>query len=272
MPVHLEQPIQALSKQEFHDLDFQIMRWAFDAHNQLGRFYDEKVYQNELLRKCRDNGLNAATEVKIELTHETFKKDLFIDLLIENGSLYELKTATSIISDHRIQTLDYLFLSHIKHGKIINFRPPSVEHEFASTTLTFADRKNFSVCVIDWDHKSETANRLNAIVTDLFSDWGVFLDTALYKEAIIHFFGGRDAVLHPIKIQKDGVFLGSQKRPLLSPSETFCISSVKNKTQTYREHLQRFLNHTKLKSLHWINLNRSEVQFRSLYNQKSFCP
>lgn len=64
MPVQLKQPIQCITEQEFHDLDFQIMRWAFDAHNQLGRFYDEKIYQNELLNTCRDNGLIAETELK----------------------------------------------------------------------------------------------------------------------------------------------------------------------------------------------------------------
>jgi len=272
MPVHLEQPVNLLTEQEFHDLDFQIMRWAFDTHNQLGRFYDEKIYQNELLKKCRMNGLQAETEVKIELTHKTFKKDLFIDLLLENSSIYELKATTSIISDHRIQTLDYLFLSNTQHGKIINFRPPSVEHEFISTTLDHIDRKNYSINEEEWLAESIIAERLRETVLTILSDWGLFLDTALYKEAICHFFKGSEDVIRPIEIQKDGVLLGTQKTPLISPSETFCISSVKNGVTTYKPHLQRFLNCTTLDSLYWINLNNSEVQLSSLKNKKLFCP
>ena len=89
MPIHLKQPIKALSEQEFHDLNFHVMRWAFDAHNRLGRFYDEKIYQNERLQACLAAGLKAETEVKIRLTHKTFKKDLFIDRLLENGSVFQ---------------------------------------------------------------------------------------------------------------------------------------------------------------------------------------
>ncbi len=271
MPIQLEQPIKALSEQEFHDLDFQVMRLAFDAHNRLGRFYDEKIYQNELLNLCRDNGISAETEVKIGLTHKSFTKDLFIDLLIENGSVYELKTANSIVSDYRIQTLDYLLLSNIRHGKIIIFRPPSVEHEFVSTSLAPSDRRNISILEESWHHGSETADKLKSIASDLFDDWGAFLDSKLYKEAICHFFGGQEEISVPIEILKNGCSIGTQKIPLFSSTETFCISSVKIDVSGYQNHLQRFLNCTPLKSLFWINLNRSEVQFRTL-RSKLFCP
>jgi len=272
MPILLKQPIQALSEQAFHDLDFQVMRWAFDAHNQLGRFYDEKIYQNELLQKCRENGLVAEAEVKIRLTHKTYKKDLFIDLLLENGAIYELKATDSIVSKHRIQTLDYLLLNNIRHGKIINYRPMSVQHEFVSTTLSLVDRQNYSVCDANWATESKTACQLKDTTLELLSDWGLFLDTALYNEAICHFSGGSEKIIHPIEIKKDGALLGTQKAPLLSPTETFCISSVKRGISTYANHLQRFLNNTSLHALYWINLNNSEVQFYSLKNKKLFCP
>jgi len=265
MPVHLEQPIRVLSEQEFHDLDFQVMRWAFDTHNCLGRFYDEKIYQNELLAICRENGLMAETEVKINLTHKTFSKDLYIDLLLERGSICELKAAASIISEHRIQTLDYLLLSDIQYGKIINFRPSSVEHEFVSTSLNNTARHNFSVSHNNWDQKSETAIHLKTVAIDILSDGGAFLDSALYKEAIGHFFGGLEEITKPVEIHKNGKLIGIQKTPLLSLTETFCISSVKTGISTCRAHLQRFLNCTNLNSLLWINLNRSEVQFSTLY-------
>lgn len=48
-------------------------------------------------------------------------------------------------------------------------------------------------------------------------------------------------------------------------SETFCVSSVKTDIPSYQNHLQRFLNCTNLRYLYWINLNHSEVQFRTLH-------
>lgn len=265
MPVQLEYPINMLLEQEFHDLDFKIMRWAFDVHNRLGRFYDEKIYQNELMAICRANGFHAESEVKIQLTHKTFSKDLFIDLLVENGAIYELKAADSIVSKYRIQTLDYLLLSGVRHGKIINFRRPSVEHEFVSTSLTYPERQNISVREESWNHSSETAGTLRSITEALLADWGAFLDSKLYKEALCHFFGGQEEITTPIEILKNGCSIGTQNVPLLSPTETFCVSSVKTDISSYQNHLQRFLNCTNLTSLYWINLNRSEVQFRTLH-------
>lgn len=265
MPINVEHPVNAVSEQTFREIDYIIMRLAFGAHNRMGRFYDEKIYQNELLATCKENGINAASEVNIELTHKTFTKNLFIDLLIESGIVYELKTADAIISDHRIQTIDYLLLSQIRHGKIINFRPGSVQHEFISTTLNHNDRIAISVCDNEWDHSTETALGLKAITTDLLADWGAFLNTNLYKEAIAHFFGGLDEIVKPVDIHRNETSIGTQNLPLLSPTETFCISSVKTGSKSYQSHLQRLLSCTPLKSLHWINLNNSEVSFITLH-------
>jgi GxxExxY protein len=266
MPIQISQPVKLYSEQEFHDLDFQVMRLAFDAHNQLGRLYDEKIYQNELIKLCQEKGLKTSSEVEIQLMHGSFVKNLFIDLLIEEGGIYELKAATMITPSHKTQTLGYLFLTDTLHGKIINFRPPSVEHEFVSTTLRFADRQNFSVCNKHWISKSEAAQKLKAIATALFSDWGVFLDTALYREAICHLYSKGNNIEQSIEVKNGSTVLGKQNLPLLSPEESFCISSVRNGLSTYQAHLQRFLGHTPLKHLHWININNLDVQFQTLSN------
>lgn len=166
MPILFNQPIKQLSEQEFHNLDFQMMRFAFNTHNRLGRFYDEKIYQNELISLCAEAGLEIATQVMIKLTHHSFCKHLFIDLLIENGGIYELKASNAIVASHRVQVLGYLFLAGIQHGKIINFRPPSVEHEFVSTSLTHAERRSFSVNEDNWDDKTESAQWLKSVFID----------------------------------------------------------------------------------------------------------
>lgn len=267
MPVQVEHPVKALSEQEFHDLDFQVMRLAFDTHNRLGRFYDEKIYQNELIRLCNDEGLKTASEVKIQLMHTLFFKNLFIDCLIEDGAIYELKAAESISSSHRVQTLGYLFLSNVQHGKIINFRPSSVEHEFVSTTLTLHDRLKIHLIEKSWNRNSATALKLKSLVTDLFSDWGLFLNTDWYREAICHLWDGGRNLDHSVEIKSGSVVLGKQIVPLIAHAESFCISSIKNKISVYQAHLQRFLDHTDLQALHWININHFNVKLNTLSNR-----
>ena len=267
MPITVNQPITPLTEQAFYDLDFQIMKRAFDIHNRMGRFYDEKIYQAELLELCKTQGFAAQTEVKIQLKHSSFYKNLFIDLLIENSSIYELKTAQKIASPHRVQTLDYLFLTGTQHGKIINFRPPSVEHEFVSTTLTPTDRRMFSIYEKHWNNDSEAAFKLKSLTIDLLQDWGTFLNTTFYKEAICHLYESGIDIIQSVDIKSGAIVLGKQNIPLLSPSESFCISSVRNGTPTYRTHLSRFLEHTNLRYLHWININDSTVELETLSNK-----
>lgn len=267
MPITVTYPIKLLSEREFHQLDFHVMRLAFEAHNQLGRFYNEEIYKNKLVELCKNEGLDARTEVKIELTHGQFHKNLFIDTVIDSASIYELKTARAIDAAHRAQALGYLFLANIQHGKIINFRPPSVEHEFVSTSLTLPERRKISIDDKNWKHNSSTAKKLKAIVIDLLNDWGAFLDTDLYKEAIRSLFSPAKEISHPVEIKSGSLLLGKQNLPLISPTETFTVSSIRNGISTYQTHLHRFLKHTRLTHLHWINIDNFNVQFTTISNK-----
>ena len=271
MPILPKHPVEKISEQEFHKLDYAIMGIAFDVHNQLGRFYDEKIYQNKLLDACRKSGMEAEAEFEVKLTHKNFSKSFFIDLLVNRCSVYELKTIKAVQEPQRIQTLDYLFMTDTNHGKIINFRPPSVESEFVSTSLNHQDRHSFKIREAGWIEHSEKATRIRILLAELLDDWGVFLNTAIYQEAIFHFLGDGTDIVQPIEIKSGNTLLGHQKTPLLSSTETFCLTSVTRDLSTYQMHLLRFLSHTQLKSLYWINFNRFEVQLTSLENTL-FCP
>jgi len=48
MPVKHSVMIEPISEDEFHLLDHKIMGIVFSMHKELGRFCDEKIYQNEL--------------------------------------------------------------------------------------------------------------------------------------------------------------------------------------------------------------------------------
>jgi hypothetical protein len=195
---------------------------------------------------------------------------LYIDLLINGSTVYELKACKTITEPNRTQSLNYLFSTNTQHGKLINFRPPSVEHEFISTKLDFEKRQNFKHEDSDWG-SGEQADQLREIMIRLLSDWGSFLDTGIYLDAIYHFLGGKDSILRDIAIINNGTTLGHQKTALLSETEAFCLTSVSKNISAYRNHLTRFLNHTNLEYLHWINLNRQTVKFTSL-KKKLFCP
>jgi GxxExxY protein len=263
MPILLPHPINSLSEQAFHKLDYDVMALAFEVHNEFGRFFDEVIYQNELKEKCQDKGFEVENELKIRLTHKEYTKPLFIDLLIENG-VYELKTVKAIQEAQRIQTLNYLFSTNTQHGKIINFRPASVEYEFVSTTLNNRSRKQFTIQCDPWRALSQEAETLKNLMLELLEDWGAFLDTHLYEEALIHFLGGEENCVRAVQIRNDNQLLGTQKLNVLSESEFFMITAARNNTSPLKNHLKKLMRHTSLEHLYWINLNHSEIQFATL--------
>jgi len=268
MPILLPYSIDALSEQDFHKLDYSVMALAFEVHNQLGRFYDEQIYKNKLKQKCRESGFETDCEVQIRLAHQDFSKRLFIDLLV-NGSVYELKTIKSIQEPQRIQALNYVFATNTRHGKIINFRPSSVEHEFVSTTLDHGARKQFSIQDSRWVEHSVHARKLKNKMVDILYDWGAFFGTPLYEEALIHFFGGEQKVIQTIEIKNGSQLLGHQRFTCLSETEFFLVTAAKDDTRRYETHLNRLLIHTSFKHLYWINLNRSLIRFTTLENNHS---
>lgn len=270
MPIELQHPIQQISEKEFHELDYEIMRMAFATHGDLGRFYDETIYQNELERRCQEAGISTTKEFETKLIHKDFEKPLFLDLLINASSMYELKATKSIVDPHRIQALNYLFATNTQHGKLINFRPSSVEHEFVSTHLTLEKRRKYCIEDKGWDRGSNP-ERIRAILSSLLDDWGAFLDTDIYLDALCHFLGGKEHIIRPVEIHSQTTLLGQQKIPLLSTTEGFCLTSLTKNIPAYKKHLIRFLKHTHLESIHWINFNRSQINLTSL-PRKLFCP
>lgn len=145
MPIkHKIQNLQ-ISNEDYHSLDYEIMRLVFFIHRDIGRFLNEKIYQNELAYRCEKAGIKpVAVEVPVEISFENFKKWYYLDLLI-NNVIYELKTVQNLSGEHQKQTINYLLLTGLQHAKLINFRPQSVEYRFVTTQLTPEKRYNFKI-------------------------------------------------------------------------------------------------------------------------------
>lgn len=90
MPIRLGVQTKPISCDDFHALDYKVMGIVFSIHRDLGRFWDERIYQNELAYRCKRAGFErVAVEVPIYVSFDDFTKIYKIDLLIDNG-IYEL--------------------------------------------------------------------------------------------------------------------------------------------------------------------------------------
>src|SRR6266478_2492323 len=114
MPISSPMSIRPINQEEFARLDYQVMRCAFDSQNELGRLCDEVIYQNDLAARLEAAGLAPIRkEVPVTVTHKDFSKTYYLDLVVGDAGIYELKTAACLAPEHDSQLLNYLFLQGV---------------------------------------------------------------------------------------------------------------------------------------------------------------
>ena len=101
MPINTRFKIENISDKEFYSLDYKIMGIVFDVHNEFGHFCNEKIYKIELADRCQKRELGAVQiEEPIYVSYNDFTKIYYMDLLINQSVMYELKTTKAIIIVH----------------------------------------------------------------------------------------------------------------------------------------------------------------------------
>lgn len=265
MPIHCPVRIAKLPCDEMRRLDYQVMAHAFASQNELGRLCDESVYQVDLVARLTAAGLGPVLdELPVEVTHADFKAAYKLDLVVANLAVYELKTVSVLIGEHQAQLLNYLFLTNSSRGKLINFRSKSVESFFVNTSLDDAQRRRMELEDHRWSAATVAGRDLKFLMLELVRDWGLFLEVALYCEAIIHFLGGFDRVVSQVPMFRQGISLGKQEFLLAGPDVAFRVTAYTEHLNDHETHLSRLLRHSPLRALYWINMNHHLVQFVTL--------
>ena len=262
MPVLVDAELRRMSQAEFGPIAYAVMERAFEVRRELGPSFDEGIYQRAIVVGLPD----ARTEVSIKVSYGNFRKNYYLDLLIEHGAVFEIKVAEAINPRHRAQLLNYLLLCNLQHGKLINMRPPRIEHEFVNSHVEHADRTGFSVDDAGWCQRSPVECRLKELFLDILHDWGTSLAIPLYEEAITHFLGGEESVLRDVEVRFQSCVVGQQPMRLLTSDSAFRITNINRPTdiEQFKQHLQRVLAHTNLKSIQWINMTLRHVTFQTI--------
>ncbi|WP_442506768.1 GxxExxY protein [Novipirellula sp. SH528] len=260
MPIICPIEFAPLSTEDFGPLDYAVMEHAYASHKYLGSLADETVYQWDFWSRLHDAGYNADREVPVSITFESFRKDYFLDLVVVDKAVYELKTVSSLTSRHLAQLLNYLLLLDLQRGKIINFRPMSVDSKFVNAPLSGADRRRFTINSHDW----RGPQALLDLVRRLLVDWGTGLEMALYEQAIMHLMGGDAQANVMLDMSREGKSLGLQRFHLATPQSAFRLTTFIKPPDGYASQLSRLLRASPLDAIHWINISYHEVIFTTI--------
>lgn len=112
------------------DLVFRIIGCAMAVHNALGHGLREKTYENSLAVEFKHQGLESSKQVKFPVYYRNEYVDEFIpDLVVEKRVIVDTKTVETIIDEHRGTMLNYLKITGLKVGLIINYKHRKLEWE-----------------------------------------------------------------------------------------------------------------------------------------------
>jgi GxxExxY protein len=256
MPIRCAVPIPRLNQKQFGEISFRVMAHVFAIHRDFGRLFDERIYKQELAQRLPGVRL----ETQVDVTHRTFTKRYFLDVLTAEGALFEFKAVEDFTPRHRAQLLNYLLLLDLAHGKLVNLRSAEVQHEFVNAAMTTGERRCFAVQRHDFDVHSPGAVALEAILIPLLDDFGTGLDLSFYEEAVTHLLGGEATVVREVEvISCDGTTLGTQRLSLCAPDAAFRFTTLAIPPTSFSDHCRRLLRHLPLEAIQWINITNHEI-------------
>ena len=112
----------AKSAHELNDLTHRIIGIAIEVHKKLGPGFQEKIYQEALLKEFEKSRIEFEKQkvVRVDYDGQSLGNQR-IDLLVDDKVILEIKACTKIIPIYRDQLISYLKTTDKKLGLILNF-------------------------------------------------------------------------------------------------------------------------------------------------------
>jgi GxxExxY protein len=112
------------------DLSYKIVGILFSVHRQLGNRYQEKYYQRAVEQALIENNVRFKKEIVIDLKYNDHKiGKYFLDFLIEDVLILELKAVPRLLPKDFKQVLGYLRANNLELGILANFHPESLVYK-----------------------------------------------------------------------------------------------------------------------------------------------
>jgi GxxExxY protein len=98
--------------------------------NELGHGLNEKCYENALVVEFRLKGIGFSQQRQFEVLYKRERVGLFIpDLIAFDQVMVDTKVIDCITDNERGQMLNYLRITKLRVGLILNFKHPRLEWE-----------------------------------------------------------------------------------------------------------------------------------------------
>jgi len=102
---------------------YKIIGVCMNVHRELRKGFSEIVYGDALEIELIDNNINYSREKQFDIVYKgnLLPHKYKADFIIENKIVLEIKAISTLTDSHIKQTLNYLAVSKLKVGLLINF-------------------------------------------------------------------------------------------------------------------------------------------------------
>ena len=108
----------------------EILSCCFEVMKELGSGFLERVYKNALFLAMKDKELS----IEVEKPYEVIFRNKVIgrysaDLVVEKTVIVELKCCDCLLREHQAQLFNYLTVSRLPVGLLVNFQRRKLEYK-----------------------------------------------------------------------------------------------------------------------------------------------
>ncbi|PCE63608.1 NADH:ubiquinone oxidoreductase [Sediminicola luteus] len=110
---------------------YYIIGLCMNVYNELGKSFNEIIYAEALEIELKENGVPNLREKKYPVYYKGIKlnKHYYADFVLDNKIILELKAIERLTSSHTKQVLNYLAVSKLKLGLLVNFGEDSLNYK-----------------------------------------------------------------------------------------------------------------------------------------------
>ena len=115
----------------YKDESFKIIGLCMEVHNNLGKGFLEIVYKDALEYEFRSNNIPFEREKEYVVNYKDviLPHKFYADFVVFDKIILEVKGMAGIAEEHIAQTLNYLKVSGLKLGLIVNFGELSLQYK-----------------------------------------------------------------------------------------------------------------------------------------------
>ena len=106
----------------YKDLTEKIIKCFYRVHDELGYGFVEAIYEKALIIELENIGLKVESQKDLEVCYKGSLVGKYrADIIVKNKIIIELKAVTQLLKIHEVQLVNYLKVTNIEIGLLVNF-------------------------------------------------------------------------------------------------------------------------------------------------------